>query len=1057
MRIKCKVCEFDSYSFAQGILLGKHQVDYFQCSHCGFVQTEEPYWLEEAYSEAIARTDVGLVFRNNNFSRKVAHIIFNLFNHEATFLDYGGGYGLFVRLMRDLGFDFYWSDKFCKNLFSQGFELDNHINNSYELVTAFEVFEHFVNPIEEIDNILKFSKNILFSTELLPENNPKPNEWWYYAPQEGQHISIYTFKTLSAIADKYNLNLYSNGSSLHLLTEKKLAPDAFQTICQSQPQVLTKKSLLESDYSKAVFSLINRHDPNLLSFHSEVTDSSTKNLTVIIDGVFFQLYQTGIARVWKSLLEEWSKNGFAKHIVVLDRAGSAPKISGIKYRSIPHYDYSNTDADREMLQQVCDEEGADIFISSYYTTPITTPSVFMAHDMIPELLGWNLENPMWREKHYGIQHATAYIAVSENTANDLLKCFPDISLDSVIVAKNGVNHQIFAPVAQQNINAFRTKYGVTKPYFLLVGAGTGYKNSILFFKAFSQLTNSYGFDVVITGSGGLLAPEFRTYTSGSIVHTMQLSDEELATAYSGAVALVYPSKYEGFGMPIVEAMACGCPVITCPNASIPEVAGKAAIYVNHDDVDGLANALCDVQKPGVRQTLIAAGLAQAKKFSWTEMAKIVSSTLVDTTLLNLNLKDINFIIFPDWSQSEELITLELEQVIKALVTNYESPNTTLLIDTSNISSEDAEMLLSSVMMNMMMQEDVDITESLEISTVGSLPNIQWKALLPRINARIILEHEDQKALAQVPVDQLPSCHLDDFNYQSDLFLKKEKQIQHQVTKNCVTYNIKEIPIRLPDDHALPHYQNRFRLYDKFLGILAKYLPSSQDFIVDIGANVGDTTALLLQYCSNPLICIEADKEFFGIMQNNLSKYQDRVTFVNSFVSANDFKNVELVKNHGTARAVETKNQIVKSNSLESILNDYNLSNCILLKTDTDGFDFEILLSSLNLIKQHNPILYWENEISSSKDIELAKDLLKKLTEINYTKYIVLDNFGNPLTYEGTPQLLEEINEYILNNSYTNHNTFYYTDIVAFPNEYNYLIPKISSDYNAFIRSSKVYP
>ncbi len=113
---------------------------------------------------------------------------------------------------------------------------------------------------------------------------------------------------------------------------------------------------------------------------------------------------------------------------------------------------------------------------------------------------------------------------------------------------------------------------------------------------------------------------------------LQLSDEELALAYSGAMALVYPSKYEGFGMPVLEAMACGCPVITCPNASIPEVAGDAAIYVNDDDVDGLANALCEVQKPSIRNSLIAAGLAQAKKFSWSKMAQTVSSALIDTTL-----------------------------------------------------------------------------------------------------------------------------------------------------------------------------------------------------------------------------------------------------------------------------------------------------------------------------------------------------------------------------------------------------------------------------------------
>ena len=148
---------------------------------------------------------------------------------------------------------------------------------------------------------------------------------------------------------------------------------------------------------------------------------------ILIDGVFFQLYETGIARVWKSLLEEWSDNDFAKHIIVLDRAGTAPKIPGIRYRQIPQYDYNDTDNDRETLQQICDEENANLFISSYYTTPITTPSVFMAHDMIPEIMGWNLNHPMWREKHYGIQHASSYIAVSENTAKDLVKCFPDIN------------------------------------------------------------------------------------------------------------------------------------------------------------------------------------------------------------------------------------------------------------------------------------------------------------------------------------------------------------------------------------------------------------------------------------------------------------------------------------------------------------------------------------------------------------------------------------------------------------------------------------------------------
>ena len=483
---------------------------------------------------------------------------------------------------------------------------------------------------------------------------------------------------------------------------------------------------------------------------------------ILVDSVFFQLYQTGIARVWKSLLEEWVKSGFARHIVVLDRAETAPKVIGIRYRSIPCYDYNNTDADRKMLQQVCDEEGTDLFISSYYTTPITTPSVFMVYDMIPEVMGWDMDNPMWREKHQGIQHASGYIAISEHTADDLASCFTDIPIKSITVAHCGVSSN-FSPSKSEEVNAFKSKYGITKPYFILVGGGSGYKNSILFFQGFSKLVNSYGFDIVCTGSGGLLAPEFRANTSGSVVHMLQLSDEELATAYSGAMALVYPSKYEGFGMPVLEAMACGCPVITCPNASIPEVVGDAAIYVNDNDVDELANALCEVQKPSIRNSLITAGLVQAKKFSWTKMAQTVSSTLISATLLSLNLKEVNLIIFPDWSQPEELIGLELQRVMKAVATHIDSQKTTLLINTGNIAVEDAELFLSSVVMNLLVEEDLDITEELQISLVANLADIQWEALLPRIHARIVLEYEDTNALSQVKAETITSYNIEVFS------------------------------------------------------------------------------------------------------------------------------------------------------------------------------------------------------------------------------------------------------------------------------------------------------
>ncbi|MEG4346773.1 class I SAM-dependent methyltransferase [Microcoleus sp. A003_D6] len=483
------------------------------------------------------------------------------------------------------------------------------------------------------------------------------------------------------------------------------------------------------------------------------------NRTIIIDGVFFQLYRTGIARVWTSLLEEWVENGFADHLIFLDRIGTAPKIPGIGYIQLPAYDVNNVLADRQMLQQICDDEAADVFISTYYTTPLSTPSVFMAYDMIPEVLRADLNEPMWREKHYAIRHASAYISISESTARDLTKFFPEIAQESVTVAHCGID-KLFSTASREEVNHFKNKYGITKPYFLSVGSGADYKNNNFFFQAFAQLPSKQGFEIVSTGSGIVLEGELRTYTSGCVVHKLLLSDEELRVAYSGAIALVFPSKYEGFGMPVLEAIACGCPVITCPNGSIPEVAKEAALYVNDDDVEGLTDALCEVQKPKIRRALIAAGLEQAKKFSWSKMAERVSLALIDATLLRLNLKEINLIIFPDWSQREESLSLELAGVIRLLATHPDQNKMTVLIDSSNISDEDANLSLSSVAMNLLMEEDLDVSEGPQISLIGQLSKFQWEALMPRIHGRVVLENENKDFIAQLGAEEIPFYSLD---------------------------------------------------------------------------------------------------------------------------------------------------------------------------------------------------------------------------------------------------------------------------------------------------------
>jgi glycosyltransferase involved in cell wall biosynthesis len=342
---------------------------------------------------------------------------------------------------------------------------------------------------------------------------------------------------------------------------------------------------------------------------------------IVVDLVFFQLNDTGIARMWTAILTEWSKSSFADQVTVLvrDNFDRTPRLNSIKHVQVPKLDYqADPDIDRQMLQRVCDDLQASLFISSYYTCPITTPSVFMAYDCIPESLGHDLATPMWQAKRAAIAHASKHIAISHSTAHDLQVHY-GVPAEKVSVVYCGIDKSVFRKGA---------KSWPPEPYFMLAGAGLGYKNGQLLLDALSMTDLPHY--VLCTGSG---AERFvdKAAASHPKVRCMsaRLTDLELAQAYRDATALVYPSKYEGFGLPIVEAMACGCPVVTCRNSSLPEAGGSAAWYLDSDDPTQLAEVLTRLTKNGDHvRNLTELGYLQANKFSWQRAAYELVSVLL---------------------------------------------------------------------------------------------------------------------------------------------------------------------------------------------------------------------------------------------------------------------------------------------------------------------------------------------------------------------------------------------------------------------------------------------
>lgn len=343
---------------------------------------------------------------------------------------------------------------------------------------------------------------------------------------------------------------------------------------------------------------------------------------ILIDGVFFQLQNSGIARVWRTLLNIISKSELFD-IYFLDR-GNAPVIDGIHYISFPKYQSCYCPADSMLIQNICDFYKIDAFTSTYYTTPINTPMLLMVYDMIPEIFDFDLTVRGWMEKEIAISYAQRYLCISYNTRNDLLTFYPEIPDYNVSVAYCGIDRNTFYPRIESEIISFKKQFDCQKPFFLFVGSRTqhnGYKNSKIFFDAFLEL-GCENFDILCVGGEKEIDPEILERLPSNVsCKRLDLTDDELGIAYSSAHALVYPSLYEGFGMPVIEAMACGCPVITTHHGSLAEAAGDAACLISGTSTEEMKSALIKMSDPNYRQVLRTKGIEQAGNFNWETMAQ----------------------------------------------------------------------------------------------------------------------------------------------------------------------------------------------------------------------------------------------------------------------------------------------------------------------------------------------------------------------------------------------------------------------------------------------------
>ena len=248
------------------------------------------------------------------------------------------------------------------------------------------------------------------------------------------------------------------------------------------------------------------------------------------------------------------------------------------------------------------------------------PFVLTVHDLMPELFGWYSKDPQIVNKPVLCEKASAIITVSENTKKDLCRIYK-VPENKVHVIYHGFPEKIKSVASDKRI--------VENPYFLYVGRRDGYKNWPQTIMDFADFHKNHP-DVMMICTGAAFSEQetqlLRDLHIDNVVRAIFVSDVQMANLYAHAIAFIFPSLYEGFGMPILESFAYGCPTLLNNKSCFPEIGGNAAIYF--DSEQGKSNLLQKMEDAysmtsAEREGIKAKGFQRLKKFSWSKSSEVL--------------------------------------------------------------------------------------------------------------------------------------------------------------------------------------------------------------------------------------------------------------------------------------------------------------------------------------------------------------------------------------------------------------------------------------------------